>query len=71
LAINQSVHAEADGGDDFAAEALFKFSQDLEFIAAHSTPVALCEEILKVRVLQPALHYKLEQISKKLPTILG
>jgi predicted nucleic acid-binding Zn ribbon protein len=39
-----------------------------EFIAAHSTPVALREEILYVRVLQPALHYKLEQISK--PEIL-
>jgi hypothetical protein len=29
-----------------------------EFIAAHSTPVALREEILYVRVLQPALHYE-------------
>ena len=35
-----------------------------EFIAAHSTPVALREGILYVRVLQPALHYELEQISK-------
>jgi len=35
-----------------------------EFIAAHSSPVALREEILYVRVLQPALHYELEQISK-------
>jgi len=35
-----------------------------EFIAAHSTPVALREGILFVRVLQPALHYELEQISK-------
>src|SRR5438552_14293661 len=35
-----------------------------EFIAAHSAPVALREKILYVRVLQPALHYELEQISK-------
>ena len=35
-----------------------------DFIAAHSTPVALREGILYVRVLQPALHYELEQISK-------
>lgn len=35
-----------------------------EFIAAHSAPVALREGILFVRVLQPALHYELEQISK-------
>ena len=34
------------------------------FIAAHSAPVALREGILYVRVLQPALHYELEQISK-------
>jgi len=39
-----------------------------DFIAAHSTPVALREGILFVRVLQPALHYELEQISK--PEIL-
>jgi predicted nucleic acid-binding Zn ribbon protein len=35
-----------------------------EFIAAHSAPVALRERILYVRVLQPSLHYELEQISK-------
>jgi predicted nucleic acid-binding Zn ribbon protein len=35
-----------------------------EFIAAHSTPVALREGVLYVRVLQPALHYELEQVSK-------
>ena len=35
-----------------------------DFIAAHSTPVALREGILYVRVLQPALHYELDQISK-------
>ena len=34
------------------------------FIAVHSAPVALGEGILYVRVLQPALHYELEQISK-------
>jgi predicted nucleic acid-binding Zn ribbon protein len=34
------------------------------FIAAHSAPVALREGVLYVRVLQPALHYELEQISK-------
>jgi len=35
-----------------------------EFIAAHSAPVALRNGILYARVLQPALHYELEQISK-------
>jgi predicted nucleic acid-binding Zn ribbon protein len=35
-----------------------------EFIAAHSAPVALRDGILYVRVLQPALHYELEQVSK-------
>jgi len=35
-----------------------------DFIAAHSTPVALREGLLYVRVLQPALHYELEQVSK-------
>ena len=35
-----------------------------EFIGMHSAPVALREGILYVRVLQPALHYELEQISK-------
>ena len=35
-----------------------------DFIAAHSTPVALREGVLYVRVLQPALHYQFEQISK-------
>jgi predicted nucleic acid-binding Zn ribbon protein len=35
-----------------------------DFIAAHSSPVALREGILCVRVLQPALHYELEQVSK-------
>src|SRR5712672_4099641 len=39
-----------------------------EFIAAHSAPVALRDGILYVRVLQPALHYDLEQVSK--PEIL-
>ena len=34
------------------------------FIAAHSTPVSLREGVLVVRVLQPALHYQFEQISK-------
>ena len=34
-----------------------------DFIAAHSTPVALREGVLYVRVLQPALHYELEQIN--------
>ena len=35
-----------------------------EFIAAHSAPMALREGVLYVRVLQPALHYELEQVSK-------
>ena len=39
-----------------------------EFIAAHSSPVALREGVLYVRVLQTALHYELEQVSK--PEIL-
>ena len=34
------------------------------FIAVHSAPVALREGILYVRVLQPAMHYEREQISK-------
>lgn len=34
------------------------------FIATHSAPVSLREGILYVRVLQPALHYQFEQISK-------
>src|SRR6266478_7669791 len=39
-----------------------------DFIAAHSAPAALRESALYVRVLQLALHYELEQISK--PEIL-
>ncbi|MEP6937358.1 MAG: DUF721 domain-containing protein [Chthoniobacterales bacterium] len=35
-----------------------------EFIATHSCPVTLREGVLSVRVLQPALHYQLQQISK-------
>jgi predicted nucleic acid-binding Zn ribbon protein len=35
-----------------------------EFIARHSAPVALREGVLYVRVLQPTLHYELEQVSK-------
>ncbi|HEY4281862.1 MAG TPA: DUF721 domain-containing protein [Chthoniobacterales bacterium] len=35
-----------------------------DFIAAHSAPVSLREGIVYVRVLQPALHYELEQVSK-------
>jgi hypothetical protein len=35
-----------------------------DFIAAHSAPVALRDGILYVRVLQPALHYELEQVSR-------
>ena len=35
-----------------------------DFIAAHSAPVALREGVLYVRVLQPALHYELEQVAK-------
>src|SRR5438034_7411808 len=35
-----------------------------DFIAAHSAPVALREGVLYVRVLQPSLHYELEQVSK-------
>ena len=35
-----------------------------DFIATHSAPVSLREGILYVRVLQPALHYELEQVSK-------
>jgi predicted nucleic acid-binding Zn ribbon protein len=35
-----------------------------QFIATHSAPVALREGVLYVRVLQPALHYELEQVSK-------
>ena len=35
-----------------------------EFIAAHSAPVSQRGGVLSVRVLQPALHYQFEQISK-------
>lgn len=35
-----------------------------DFIAAHSAPVSLREGVLYVRVLQPSLHYELEQIAK-------
>jgi predicted nucleic acid-binding Zn ribbon protein len=35
-----------------------------DFISAHSAPTALREGVLYVRVLQPALHYELEQVSK-------
>ncbi len=35
-----------------------------EFIAAHSAPVPLREGVLYMRVLQPASHYELEQVSK-------
>jgi predicted nucleic acid-binding Zn ribbon protein len=35
-----------------------------DFIAGHASPVSLREGTLYVRVLQPALHYQLEQISK-------
>lgn len=35
-----------------------------DFIAAHSTPVSLKAGLLVVRVLQPALHYQFETISK-------
>ena len=35
-----------------------------DFIATHSGPVALREGVLYVRLLQPALHYELDQVSK-------
>lgn len=35
-----------------------------DFIGAHSTPASLRDGILYVRVLQPALHYELEQVGK-------
>jgi len=35
-----------------------------DFISAHSAPVSLREGVLFVRVLQPALHYQFETISK-------
>ncbi len=48
-----------------AADLLPKLNIVGEFIAAHSSPVSLREGTLYVRVLQPALHYELEQISKR------
>jgi len=39
-----------------------------EFIAAHSSPIALREGVLYVHVLQPALHYELDRVTK--PEIL-
>jgi predicted nucleic acid-binding Zn ribbon protein len=35
-----------------------------DFISAHSAPVSLRAGVLFIRVLQPALHYQFEQISK-------
>ena len=35
-----------------------------DFIAAHSCPTNLREGVLYVRVVQPALHYQFETISK-------
>jgi predicted nucleic acid-binding Zn ribbon protein len=35
-----------------------------DFIGSHSAPVRLREGVLHVRVLQPALHYQFEAISK-------
>jgi len=35
-----------------------------DFISSHSTPVSLKAGVLFVRVLQPALHYQFETISK-------
>lgn len=35
-----------------------------EFIAAHSAPMTLRDGILYVHVLQPALHYELDRVSK-------
>lgn len=35
-----------------------------DFLAAHSAPVALRDSVLQVRVLQPALHYQMEQLLK-------
>ena len=35
-----------------------------DFIASHSAPASLREGVLYVRVLQPALHYQFEAISK-------
>ncbi len=35
-----------------------------DFIATHSAPLSLREGVLFVRVLQPALHYQFETISK-------
>ncbi|MFL6582973.1 MAG: DciA family protein [Chthoniobacterales bacterium] len=35
-----------------------------DFLADHSAPVTLRDGILIVRVLQPALHYELETVSK-------
>jgi predicted nucleic acid-binding Zn ribbon protein len=39
-----------------------------EFIAGHSRPISLRDGVLYVHVLQPALHYELERVSK--PQIL-
>lgn len=36
-----------------------------EFIATHSAPISLRDGVLFVRVLQPALHYDLEQLSRQ------
>ena len=47
------------------AEVLDAWSQVVgDFIATHSAPVTLRAGILSIRVLQPALHYELETLSK-------
>lgn len=35
-----------------------------DFLATHSSPVALREGVLYVRVLQPALHYELDRVNR-------
>lgn len=47
---------------EFGEAGLVEFAK--AFGAVHSAPVALRGRILYVRVLQPALHYEPEQISK-------
>jgi len=33
-------------------------------MAVHSAPIALCEGVLYVRVLQPSLRFELERVAK-------
>lgn len=53
-------------GDRLREEEVKRAWKDIvgEFLAGHSTPAALQNGILIVRVLQPTLHYELDRVWK-------